>query len=296
MTTEQYLRAVLSAQSLSEISDEMDDVRKNREEVKKIIRAAFPGAELYLRDGGSKAKHTMIRESYDYDLICNAGADEETLGRSLEDIYNNVADALRPHFFVDPRRTSLRLMTGGKQKQFLHIDVVPGRYTDDTRGDAFLHQNEGLKERLKTNLDKHIEHVRDSGLTDEIKLLKYWRWCNGFKTKTFVLELLAIKLLSPIKDKSHAEQLLTFWNEVSDHTDTLSVEDPANPNGNDLTGILDEARYALKVASQSTLQTIAASGWETVFGPPETADPKQRESAVVTLPSSRPSGARPWST
>ena len=49
-----------------------------------------------------------------------------------------------------------------------HIDVVPGRFTDETKADAYLYQCGGDKKRLKTNLDVHLDHVRDSGVTDAI--------------------------------------------------------------------------------------------------------------------------------
>ena len=45
-----------------------------------------------------------------------------------------------------------------------HLDVVPGRFTDDTKSDCFLFQNGADKERLKTNLQVHIDPLRpDTG-------------------------------------------------------------------------------------------------------------------------------------
>ena len=60
--------------------------------------------------------------------------------------------------------------------------------------DAYLYLSTGDKCRLKTNLDVHIAHVRDSGVTDAIRLVKFWKVRNGVNLKSFGLELLIIKL------------------------------------------------------------------------------------------------------
>jgi hypothetical protein len=295
MDTNAYLQAVLETHRLTPDAPELDAVRSERQRVEAIIRAAFPGAELAIRYGGSKAKNTMIRESFDLDVTSYFGHDDTTAGSSLKEIYDNVATQLEQDYFVEKRRSSLRLKTKGEQREFLHIDVVPGRFTDEDSGDVFLHQNEGDKQRLKTNLDVHIAHIRDSGVTDGIKLIKYWKWCNGLNAKTFVLELLAVDLLSALKSKGFDEQLLTFWGNLAHHIDDLSIEDPANPSGNDLSGIFSEAKLGLQIAAQTTLQTIESSGWQAVFGAVEDkASEAARTAALSHISTTRPQGARPW--
>lgn len=290
-----YLQAVLEGHRLTSDDPELDAVRAERNRVESLIRAAFPGAVLTIRYGGSKAKNTMIRESFDLDVTSYFGHEDTSAGSSLKEIYDNVATPLKKDYFVEKRRSSLRLKTNRQQKDFLHIDVVPGRFTDEDSGDVFLYQNEGDKHRLKTNLDVHIAHIRDSGVTDAIKLIKYWKWCNGFNAKTFVLELLAVDILSPLKDKGFDEQLLTFWRSLGHHIDDLSIEDPANPSGNDLSGIFSEAKFSLQIAAQTTLQTIETSGWQAVFGVVEDkASEASRVAALSQVSTTRPQGARPW--
>src|SRR5690606_1232942 len=114
--------------------------------------------------GGSRAKGTMIREDYDLDEVCYFDNDDAAPGDTLEEIYDNVAELLEADYQVERKRSALRLRS--KKGKDLKIDIVPGRYVSDTGTDVFLHQNEGDKERLKTNLEVHIEHVRDSGRTD----------------------------------------------------------------------------------------------------------------------------------
>jgi len=161
---------------------------------------------------------------------------------------------------------------------------------------VFLHLTTGDKERLKTNLDVHIDHIRDSGVREAIRLIKLWRVRNGLKAKTFVLELLVVKLLQGKKGVAVAEQLKHLWTEFRDNTENLSVEDPANPSGNDLKPILDEMRWSLSAVARTTLTSLEALGWEAVFGRVEEDDDGGRGARVNILRSAvhiaRPT--KPW--
>jgi len=175
-------------------------------------------------------------------------------------------------------------------KTDFHIDVVPGRYVEGTSGDVYLYQNGLDKSWLKTNLDIHISHVRTSGLLDAIRLAKLLREVTGGTVKTFVLELLVIKILADKKSSPLSDQLTHLCTTFRDDSESLSVEDPANPYGNDLSGALNNVvKGELAEMGRRTLQTVETSGWEAVFGPVETGH-KEALSRIVTA--SRP--ARPW--
>ena len=138
----------------------------------------------------------MIRESYDGDVTCYFPHDEAEAGKTLEEIYNNAKTALTETFFVESKASALRIRSKEDLHTDLHLDVVPGRYTSDCESDVFLHRTTGDKERLKTNLQTHVDHIKDSGVTDAIRLMKLWKVRNGITAaKTFVLELLVMKLL-----------------------------------------------------------------------------------------------------
>ena len=146
-----YLLSILEDQTLEEDSEELEELREKREKIEGIIRSAFSGADLSFRYGGSKAKGTMIRENYDLDLVCYFANNEIAAGDTLEEIYNSVKDALGGDYTVVPKRSALKL-EDPEDDSYTHIDVVPGRFVDDSKTDVFLHQNEGEKARLKTNL------------------------------------------------------------------------------------------------------------------------------------------------
>jgi hypothetical protein len=238
----------------------------------------------------------MIRESYDLDIICYFPHDDTAAGETLEDIYNNVRSALEKKYLVEPKTSALRLKHADREclGADFHIDVVPGRFTDDSKTDTFLYQDGAEKKRLKTNIDVHIEHVRDSGVGDAIRLVKLWKIRNGLTLKHFVLELAVIRLLSEKKNKSLSAQLEHVWTELRDNIGELVVEDPANPEGNDLMDVLDAARDSLKRAARRTLELIETSGWEAVFGAVEKrvaiqiTERLRRVAASVAVPT------RPW--
>jgi hypothetical protein len=296
MTTNEYLYEVLKAQTLAADSEELKALREHRGEVEALLRDHFAECSPTIRYGGSKAKGTMIRESYDLDLICYFPHDDAAAGETLKDIYNNVRTALEKTYLVAPKTSALRLKHADHECLGVdfHIDVVPGRFTDDSKTDSFLYQGGAEKKRLKTNIDVHIEYVRDSGVTDAIQLVKLWKIRNGLTLKHFVLELAVIKLLAERKNKSLSVQLEHVWTKLRDNIDELMVEDPANPEGNDLTQVLDTARASLQWAARRTLELIETSGWEAVFGVLERSIFIQTTERLRRVATSVSAPTRPW--
>ena len=297
MTTTEYLTEVLKLQNLSDDSQELKDLQAHRADVEKQLREAFPDASPTIRYGGSKAKGTLIKESYDLDIICYFESDESAAGESLKDIYDNVSKALQKQYMVTPKNSSLRLSnldTKAANRDF-HIDVVPGRYVDDSKTDCFIHQNNAEKERMKTNLGVHIAHVKDSGVMDAIRLLKLWKVRKAISLKQFVWELLVIDLLKSKKSSSLENQLKHVWTTIRDAEVPINVEDPANPSGNNLSKIMSDTWPLLKSFADSTLRTLDNSGWEAVFGSVKRAESAAARVASLTQAASAASvRSSPW--
>jgi hypothetical protein len=296
MTADEYLKDVLASQALGDVSNEVKALQKHRADVEKLIRDSFKDTALTIRYAGSKAKGTMNKESYDLDIVSYVSSDDNTAGETLEDIYNNHKSALAKKYYVEPRGSALRLKGCDAENLGVdfHIDVVPGRFTDETQTDAYLYQSGGDKKRLKTNLDVHLDYVRDSDVIDAIRLAKLWKVRNALPIRTFVLELAVIKLLEKKKNKSLSAQMEHFWTELRDNSTNLTVEDPANPNGNDLSKCLDDnLKSQLADSAKRTLEQIDSSGWEAVYGKTEEQEKAARveilrRAAAVATPS------RPW--
>lgn len=294
---ETYLHAILESQTLGDDNDEMKKLREQRDQVEAILKDAFPAA--IIRYGGSKAKRMLIKESYDLDIVCYFSHDETAAGTTLKDLYLNVSKTLSRKYWAEDKTSAIRLLSGDPETKgtYTHIDVVPGRYTDATNSGCYLHQNGGSKERLKTNLDVHISHIRDSGVTDALKLLKLWRVLNGLEVKQFAFELLGVEILRSKKNASLADQLQYFFQTVSEAENPIKIEDPANPTGNDLMPLLTNAWPYLRTVADKTLTTIGHSGWDFVYGQSGAVDSsatiEQLSAAVYVSRQHQPT--KPWS-
>jgi len=291
METEEYLKNTLKKEGLNEKSDEMDAMQAEKINVEKAISAAFDGSPV-IKYAGSCKKGTMVKSSYDLDITCYFKREDNSAGETLEEIFNNVQVALAKKYFITPKRSALRLQSQDKKLDF-HIDVVPGRFVDETETDCFLHQTTGDKERLKTNLDVHISHIKNSGLTKTIQLVKIWRNIFVLPVKTFVLELLVVKILDKNKDQDGLEKCLKiFFEQVATNIKNIALKDPAN-SGNDLSPIFNETvKQNLSQAADRTMTLIKNDKWIDLFGPIEEENREYTTTAVQKV--ARSNGPTPW--
>jgi len=299
MTPQEYLQEILKNQTLLENSDELKALREERKKVEELLSVSFQKSNPTIRYGGSMAKGTMIRENYDLDIICYFNNGDDLAGKTLEEIYNNVKKILETKYRVVTKTSALRL-ENKDPKQFgvyFHIDVTPGRYTDDKKNDAFLYQNSGKEKRLKTNLQIHIDLVKDSGLIDTIKLTKLWKIRNGLAIKTFALELLVIEALKKMNDAKGVDVCLKkLWEQLGGNIDNIKIEDPANPTGNDLSELFNSTtKSALSSSAQRALASIEKEDWVNIFGEVDSGDKASKIQAINVI--SRSSNSpKPWNS
>ena len=110
--------------------------------MEKLIRDNFRDTALTIRYAGSKAKGIMNKESYDLDIISCVSSGDNTAGETLEDIYGNHKKAFAKKYSVEPKGSALRLKGCNPENLGVdfHIDVVPGRFTDETKTDAYFYR------------------------------------------------------------------------------------------------------------------------------------------------------------
>ncbi len=263
MSANEYLKQVLNTHLIDQHSIESKELENNKGAVTRVLQAAYSDAPV-LRVGGSYAKGTMIRDKYDLDILCYFQSENNSAGETLKEIFENVKESLSDDYFIEEKRSALKIQS--KEKSNLHIDVVPGRFFDDSQVDAFLYQSEGEKERLKTNPDIHIKIILDSGQQDTISLMKLWAFRWQVPIKTFVLELMIVKLLDGMKGEALEKRLAHLMVSMSENIDSLFVEDPANPN-NDLSILWnDSVKSHVKNAAQQCYSLIETGNWSAIFG------------------------------
>lgn len=290
MTPHEYLEKILEAQTLAQDSRELKALRAKRDEIEGHLRGAF-GSSPTIRYGGSHAKRTLVKDSYDLDLVCYFPREDDDAGETLEDIYNCVKEVLLPRYCVEPKGSALRIK--GLDLVDFHVDVVPGRFVAEDSDDVFLYRSSGDKCRLKTNIETHIKHVRNSGVTEAIRLMKVWRTRHGLQLKTFVLELIVIDILAR-SSATLDTQVRKVLESLRDHPHGLSVKDPAN-GGNDLSDAWnDSMREAASVLAASTLAAIDSVGWQAVFGKLPETDPLAVSKALQRLAQDSIAPSKPW--
>ena len=267
MTDEEFLRQVLDEQTLATDSQEYSDLLAEHERVDALLRRELVDSRPSIELGGSLAKGTIVLASYDLDSICYFDNDDDGSGDTLKEIRLSVEEALRTEYEIESKRSAIKLVGRLSGELRFPVDVVPGRFVDESRADVFIHQADGEKERLKTNLQKHIEHIRGSEQVDIIKLVKVWKLRSDIEIKTFVLELLVIECMNDVSETTLRGRLVALWTAMRDDMDTLAIEDPANPIGNDLSDVFgDSEREALSTAATIALDLVDEGDWAALFG------------------------------
>lgn len=299
MNADSYLQEILKQQTLKEDSTEIKELIRHRNEVEALIVNEFANSSPTIDFGGSHAKGTMIRANFDIDIVSYFPHDDTEPGDSLKEIFKSVSELLSQNYTVREGTSALRLQS--KDSIMLgrdfHIDVVPGRWVDSEGGDSYLHVNKGPKNWLKTNLRKHIDYVAKSKAISTIKLAKFWNYQAGLKIKTFVLELMVIDALNGTDELAlgQAEAMKKFWLYLKDNRDTLRAEDPANPSGNDLSGLIEEIRYTICDAAEDALEHCSENDWRKIFGKLETdADVPRISILSSTANTYAQTAAKPW--
>jgi hypothetical protein len=171
----------------------------------------------------------MICDRYDLDIVCYFPSTDE---RSLKEIREDVASRLAEKYLLDHKASAERILDlkGADAPGDFHIDVVPGRFIEDTK-DVFLHVAYGDKERMQTNLKTHINYIANSGCVPVIRLIKLWAHRNNVKIKTFVLELFVVETLSGSRSKDDLKKsYLNVLEAFKDKFTSTELVDPANSN------------------------------------------------------------------
>ncbi len=248
-----YLDNVISANALSE--SQVQQLRNLRDEIQAALSGGWRTGDPRFYYGGSFAKKTMVKCSYDLDLVLYYPADANY---SIQILYESVESRLKDKGYKTQRRNvAIRL----PYENGLHVDVVTGRAVDDTYVYANLWASE-LAKNKQTSIKKHIDLVRkNGGFQDVVKLLKVWKTNHNLSLPTFALELAADKALAG----NTGDLENRFWTVLLYLRDSFAnarLVDPANSAN----VVSDELQYSIKAAVQ-TAATISCSkkNWHEVI-------------------------------
>jgi hypothetical protein len=252
MTNEAYLSQLLREQDLSQ--EQLDTLRSLREKIERQVGLLTGAPRFYY--GGSFAKHTMIRDAFDLDIVVYWPSD---CGFSLKGIFDAVGKELQKHWSsVVPKTVAWELPFQGG----FHIDVVPGRALDSSFRYANLYRRDS-DTSLQTSIKVHIDTVRNSDRREAIRLMKLWRARRNVPLKkSLALELLTIEGCKGIRTDQLEQQVLASLRYIRDNILTTRIVDPANSNN----FISEEISAADKYLIQSAAdQAIKAQYWSQVL-------------------------------
>lgn len=182
---------------------------------------------------GSRAKGTAIKGKSDIDIFVSIT--DKNGQYSIKDLYNNLYDYLRGQLAtsISMRKQNVSI---GIEYAGCSIDITPAKryngscYISNGRryDDHWIYSRKN-DSRTLTNIQKHIELVRNSGLANEIMLLKIWRNQNNVELPSIYLEIFAKEVLSSswYGLERNFTSLLTA---IRDTVLSRKIVDPSNSN------------------------------------------------------------------
>lgn len=171
---------------------------------------------------GSLPKTTPISGTTDIDIFVSLKASTPL---TLSDIYEQLYQKAASEGW-SPRRQNVSI---GISYLGVEVDLVPGRLQP---GYTYYHWLWKRKQQTwqQTAPEIHIDKVKDSGRTKEIRAIKIWRKNHGLDFPSFYLELTVMKALSGCSFNNLASNFMRTLRYISTDLPTASVEDPANTN------------------------------------------------------------------
>jgi len=248
MTGHQYLVGVLEEQRLTNM--DLEPLRNTRE---RIIGDLGPIRQYEPRIyyGGSYGKKTMIKESFDLDIVIYF---PHTDRRPLMDMYASVHDSLsQVGYSMIEQEVALTLQLPGQ----FHVDVVTGQAKDEDFYYADLY-NIADDSRMRTSLKKHIDDARR--VKDTIKLMKLWIRRHSLEMHKFAMEQVVIRALRD-KDESNLEKSFqTVLQYLKSSILNVKLVDSANSNNH--IQISKTQRHEIKQAADNS---SSAKYWKDII-------------------------------
>jgi hypothetical protein len=219
MTEDQYLINVLNQYGVA--TGEGTAAYNAGCSVTAVIRR-WAGTQLrQISWSGSYVKGTAVSGFTDVDLFISLNSN--TSG-TLQELFNALHAWMRDNGYPNARKQNVSIHVN---HQGVEVDLVPGVHHGDGSGNHWLFVNRSGRERIQSNIDRHINLVRASGKQQQIRALKIWRQNHNLDFPSFYLELVVLEALRG--------QLLTLGRGVMAVFDYLEnqflaarIIDPAN--------------------------------------------------------------------
>lgn len=252
MGADDYLQVILQREAVD--TGPFSPVRSVQAQLEPIIREWAATAFVSVSPSGSFVKGTANHSGTDIDLFISLS---EHTTNSLKEIYNGLFDRMTSKGYT-PRRqnVSINIRVNGSYD----VDLVPAKRQGSYGEDHSLYRRKA-DTWTKTNVTKHINHVKQGGRIGETRILKLWRNQKRLDFPSFYLELTVIDALSGQRFGNLSNNVLKGFEYLRDTFSNARVIDPANTN-NVISDDLTAAERA-KVKS-AAVAAVNASNWNEI--------------------------------
>lgn len=214
--------------------------------------------KISIEQSGSIAKGTAIKGKSDIDLFVSL-RDEQNLV-SIEEFHKEMYKYLKCIFeHIREQNVSIGIVYNGYD-----IDVVPAKKINtksyENYNDHYLWSNK-KHGRIQTNIQKHIDMVKNSTCQDIIMILKVWREYNRIEFPSIYIEQLCIEVLGKYNCSSLSQKFYQMMSVIWENLDDIYIVDPSN-SGNIISDIMtDNEKKELKSLAFYTLNATDVSNY-----------------------------------
>lgn len=217
VTADVYLRDVLSKYQV-----DVQAAENAANVLHPLVKTWAGNYLLQAKFSGSLSKGTAVSISTDADVFLSLSS--STPG-TLKHMYETLANAVRSGGYeARLQNVSIGTTVYGKK-----IDLVPGKRQSQFGNDHSLYKRK-QDSWVKTNIDRHVSYVQQSGRMEEIRLFKIWRALHGIDFPSFYLELAVIDALRYSRVGNIADNVWRALSFLRDDFIAKSYFDPANTN------------------------------------------------------------------
>jgi len=282
MTNHEYLQSILDEEK---IDHTVEETKTTRKEIKDFLINHYKDdktiSHIY---AGSIAKGTAINCGYDIDIGILFNNEDFS---SLQEMFDDVKKTLEKEYSKANTReqnVSIRVELNSHE-----IDVVPGKRIINDKTDVNLYVSRDDNNRLKSNLDTHVNEIKDFEELETIRLLKIWKIRKGFKFKSFGLELMIKKAFENQNLIGLDNKFEYMMNYIVDNIDNIVLIDPANSNNDIAETIKETHKTKIKKYARRALNCIKNDSWKTIFDDSDgqclnNEDAKALSSAFINTP------------
>ena len=219
---------------------------------------------IEMQKSGSKAKGDAIKGKSDIDIFVSIT--DRNNNYTVKQYYEDLYSFLKPHFYnntIRKQNVSIGVTYAG-----CNIDITPGKRVNyqnygngNNYSDHYIYSRKNDSNTL-TNIQKHIDMVKNSGLTKEMMILKIWKNCHNLELPSIAIEIITCEVLRNNRSYYLYNNVKKVLESLRDTITTRRIIDPANSNNN----IADTmTSYEKEQIRKTAIQSLSYDNGDVVY-------------------------------